>query len=362
MKIIISGGGIGGHVYPAISIVEAILDRDSSTQVLYIGASDSIEQKVAKKSDIDFFSVKSYSFYSKNIFHKVILSIKLFLSSFSIISKMKNFDPDVIIGTGGYIMCPVMIVALLLRKKIFLHEQNVVPGTTTRFFSKFATKVFVSYSESVDKFNIPRSRIEITGNPIRSSFCNVNRRSEKAKLGYEDKFVILSFGESADGKSINDFVLHAKEYIESNSNLEWIHITNDVYYDRYCNDMKDLKNFKVYKCLDDNISSYYGASDLIISRSEAMTLSQISSVGVASILVSSSVVSNDYQYQNALLYKNEGAAFIVEDSKLKSSSTYDIIDKLIDDDKLRNTMANNSKNLALLGASYIIADRVLLGE
>ncbi len=361
MRIIMSGGGTGGHVYPAISIIEAVWDRDSSAQVLYMGESDSLEQKETKASNIDFYRVKAYRFYGKNIFSKMLMIVQLIISSFGVIKKMKKFNPDVVMGTGGYSMAPVMLAAVLLRKKILLHEQNVTPGMANSFFSKFATKVFVSYSESVDKFNVPRSRIEITGNPTRSIFCNVDKQKEKQALGYDDKFVILSLGGSGGSKTINEFIVHSKDYIASKEHVEWLHVTGDAYYDKYYDELKDTNNLTIFKYLD-NISSYYGASDLIISRSGAITLSEISSIGVATILVPSPTVANNHQQENAMLYKNEGASFLVDDDKLENHATYKLIDSLIDDDDSRETMANNSKKLALLGASYIIADRILLGE
>ncbi len=361
MKIIVSGGGTGGHVYPAISIVEAIVDRDPATQVLYMGASNSLEEKAAKNAEIDFYSVKSYTFYGKNFLSKLSAGVKLIWSGLHVIKKMKKFNADVVIGTGGYIMGPVIVAAIILRKKIFLHEQNAIPGMANNFFAKFANKVFISYSESIDKFNIPRDKMEITGNPTRSVFNNLSKDVERKNKGYKDEFIIMSLGGSGGCKSINDFLVNSREYIESKSNFKWIHVTGNAYYDKYIDKLKGVKNLEVHRYLDD-ISSYYAISDVVMCRSGAITLAEISSVGIASILVPSPNVANNHQEENAKVYKSGGASFIVNDDSLNNDFTYKLIDDLINDLTLRQNMADSAKNLALLGAASIIADKVLLGE
>ncbi len=361
MNIVISGGGTGGHVYPAISIVEAIVERDPGANVLYIGSPGSLEEKAAKNASIDFHSVKSYTFYGKGIISKITSGFKMIWSGFSALKKMRQFGPDVVIGTGGYIIGPVMFAAVLLRKKIFLHEQNVIPGMANSFFAKFANKVFISYSESIDKFNVPREKLEITGNPTRDVFHHIDKAKERKNHGLDNEFVILSLGGSGGCKSINDFLVNSKEFISSKENFKWIHVTGAAYYDKYFDKLKGIKNLEVHKYLD-NISSYYAISDVIICRSGAITLAEISAVGMPSILVPSPNVANDHQTENAKVYKKEGASFIVNDKKLNDEFTYKLINDLINDPELRQNMADNSKRLALLGASSIIADRVILGE
>ncbi len=361
MKIIVTGGGTGGHIYPAIAIIEEIIEREPNTEILYIGSRNSIEQRTARNKKIKFFPINSYVFNGKSFFVKVFSAIKLIFSSFKVMKKMLKFKPDVVLGTGGYVTGPVMLAAIILRKKILLHEQNSIPGMANAFFAKFASKVFVSYSDSIDKFKIPRNKIEITGNPMRKSFKNISKDESRKKLGINDEVVILSIGGSGGSQILNDFVYNSKTFIDSNKNIIWYHATGKSYYKYYKDKLSGIKNLKVFEYLD-NINDYYASADIVVSRSGAITLSEISTVGVASILVPSSNVVNDHQMYNAMSYKKAEASFVIRDNELLEDKTYEILNDLIKDNELRKKMAYNSSNLALLGAAAIIADSIILGE
>lgn len=353
MRIIVSGGGTGGHVYPAIAIIEKLRDIEPGINITYIGNKDSLEERVSKENHINFMKNKSYPYVSKRIWSKIKAVFLILISSISVYKYMRKFKPTAIITTGGYAMGPTLIAGIILGKKIYMHEQNVIPGVGNAFFSRFAKKIYVSYSDSLEHFNVSRDKLTIAGNPIRDKIASIVKIKEK-------KTIILSFGGSGGAEAINEYVLSLKDYISQRDDIEWIHITGLFYYEKYSKLLEGIKNLKVLDYSKD-IDSLYTKADLVISRSGAITLSEISAVGICSILIPSPNVANNHQYYNAKMYEENEASFLLEEKYINTEFAIKLVDDILNDRVKRDEMAKNSKNLALLGAASLIAHDVLWG-
>ncbi|WP_459128680.1 undecaprenyldiphospho-muramoylpentapeptide beta-N-acetylglucosaminyltransferase [Guggenheimella bovis] len=360
MKVIVSGGGTGGHIYPLISIIEQMRLLDPTIDIIYVGNKGSLEERIATQNGLHFFPVEVQGVNGKKGFG-LIRSLYLQLkNTFKVIGLMNRYKPHRVLTAGGYVSGPTLLAAVLTRKSILMHEQNAFPGAANRLFSRFADKVFLSFPESMKYFPVPKKRMMITGNPIRASFLSLNRKEIRKMKGLEGKKMILSVGGSGGAKSLNDFVLKADEVLKDRKDVIWVHVTGKNYYESYKSRFPKLPNLMVYDYLS-NMPENLVASDIVISRSGANALTEISAVGIPSILVPSPNVANDHQMKNAKVYEENGAAYIVRDDSLDHEYTYKLINDLLDDDDLRQEMASKSKNIGLLGASHLIAQYIIFG-
>lgn len=352
MKFIVTGGGTGGHVYPAISIIEQLKEIDPSVRIVYFGQDNSIEETATKKANIEFIPIKSTSIMGKNIFGRLAASFKILLSGLSTLRMMRRVDCDAVIGTGGFAMGPTMVAAFLLRKPIFLHEQNVVPGLGNRFFCRFAKKVYISFDKTKESLPCSDKKILLTGNPVRQDF-EIPYQEKSSKQKY-----ILSLGGSGGSKTMNDFMVFAKDYISKKEDMTWIHITGNSYYKEYIDQLKDVNNLEVRPYIS-NIVDYYRRADLVIVRSGAISLAEISALGKASIMVPSPNVSHDHQTKNAQYFEKNKATVLIRDDELISQKSLEIIDDLLTNEDKIKEMQINAKKLSFEGASRLIATSIL---
>ncbi len=354
--VVVCGGGTGGHIFPAVSIIENIKKLRPDTRIVYIGGFNSLEEDTCKNLGIEFIPVKVYSFMDGNRREKIQCILGLIKSGLKTRKILKKINPSALIATGGYSTGPAILAAKLNRVPIYLHEQNVYPGLANKIFSKFAKKVFISFASSIDKFPIDKSKLVFTGNPVREVFKKEYKFKEPQQIR-----TIFSFGGSGGSKPVTELVLMAKDYIKSNQDkLKWIHLTGVDYYEEYLDKFKGIDNLEVYAYLRD-MEKYYEMADLIIGRSGAITLTEISALGKPSILIPSENVANDHQRANAKVFRNKGASVIIEESELLSSKSIKIIDEIINDDSRLESMSKNAYELYPGDAAQTISE-IIIGE
>lgn len=361
MKVIVSGGGTGGHVYPAIAVIQKLRELDHGIDVLYVGSENSLEQKVARQYNVHFQALDVQAFNGRTLQGKVSALIHLVPAVLEMLKLLHHYKPNYILGMGSFVSVPVLAAAVLLRRKVFLHSQNVYPGLANRFFAHFADKIFISFPESIDYFKTDKTKFKITGNPIREIFNESSRTEIRHQIGLEDKKIILSYSGSDGSQSINDLACGAEKVLKGREDTTWIHVTGKSFYAQYRETLKSIENLQVYDYLN-SLPEYMMAADIVICRSGASTLTEISSAGVASILVPAPDMTDDHQYRNARYYEQAGAAFLVKDEQTTHDFTYKLINELLDDDELRENMAQKVKNLGLMGASSLIAQYILIGQ
>lgn len=321
MKLIVTAGGTGGHIYPALGLVEEVL-KDKNNEVLYIGTKNRMESEIVPNKGIKYEGIEIYGL-SKN-FLRNLKNVKCILSSYRKCKKiMKEFKPDYVVGFGGYVTFPVLLAAHFSHIHCAIHEQNKIPGKTNKILSKYVDKTFVSFDGSESEF---KNEVILTGNPVGEKAINI-KAHDKTKLGFnKDKKLILIVMGSLGSEVINEKI---KEFlINFNMNdAEILFITGKSSYDNF-KDIKVPKSVKIIPYYDD-LSGLMKSSDLIISRAGASTISEILSVEIPSIMIPSPYVANNHQYYNALDLKEKGVSYLLEQSNLNTESLKNAIKEVL---------------------------------
>lgn len=351
MKVIITAGGTGGHIYPAISIIDKIKKMDKSCEILYIGTTNRMEKDIIPNMNIDYEGIKINGL-SKN----PITCLKCLTSTLKGIDKcskiMKSFKPDVVVGVGGYVTVPVVLAAHKLNIPIILHEQNSVPGKANKFLSKYANVVCVSIKDTLKYFK----NGVFTGNP-RSEVVLNSKIGDKSKynLNNNKKLVLITTG-SLGASSINDKIVENKELFMK-KNYEILFVTGNSSYDEINSKIGKSSNIKVVPYIKD-MPEVLKFTDIIISRAGATTISEILSLGLVSILIPSPYVANNHQYYNALELKNSGCGEILEEKDLTSEGLNNKIKELINDKNKYQKIKNNLGKNKTINSSEIIYQNI----
>ena len=353
-RIILSGGGTGGHIYPAISIASELLFRDKNSEILFVGANHKMEMQIVPKYGFDILGLWISGFNRTNFLKNILVPLKLLISVFQSLIIIKKFKPNVVIGTGGYASGPIIYVANLLNIPTLIQEQNSYPGITNKLLSKRVNKICVSY-ENLEKY-FPKNKIVITGNPVRSNISKYSDLFDKGIKSFDlnaNKKTMLVIGGSLGSREINKAIYSIQDYLKY-INLQVIWQCGKLYYEEY--KQKDISSdIKLYNFLDD-IALAYSVSDFIISRAGASSVSELSIVGKPVIFIPSPNVAEDHQLKNAMvLVKNEGALLVEEKNinDLKKS-----ISQLNSSSELRNKLSKNIKKTAFTNATSDIVDEI----
>ncbi len=342
MKVVISAGGTGGHIYPALAIINKIKEKEPNSEFLYIGTHNRMEKDIIPKHNIPFEAIEVYGFNRKKIF-KNFKTIKSFIDSYRKSKKLiKSFNPDVVIGVGGYVTGPVIYAAKKMDYKTFIHEQNSIPGKANSFLSNYADKIGVSFKSSIRSF--PEYKTVFTGNPC-SEDALKKTAIDKKELGLNPNKKLILFVMGSLGSSKVNEILVKTMSLFNNKDYEILFVTgNDSYTDISKN--KFPSNVKVVPYIE-NLSRVMKKTDLIVSRAGASTLSEIIALEVPSILIPSPYVPDNHQYKNAIDLINKQAAILIEEKDLKRDYLVRAIDKIINDEIKIKAMKNNLKELGV---------------
>lgn len=360
MKVILSAGGTGGHIYPALAIANKIKEKDKNAQILYVGTSNRMEKDIVPKAGYKFVGIKTDGFHRK-LSIKNIRSAFLFISGISKCKKIiKKFKPDVVIGVGGYVSAPVIYAAHKLKVKCCIHEQNSSFGITNKFASNFADKVFVSFKSTINKVE-DKSKVVYTGNPCgESAILAKSANKGDYNLTPSKKLVLIVMG-SLGSKTINEKMMKMLTLF-NNKNYEVMYVTGKNYYDLF-KKIKYTNNIKIVPYVD-NMVSLLKRTDVLVTRAGASTLSEISSLNIPSILIPSPYVSENHQFKNAMDLVSNDAAMILEEKDLKGDELLRMVEKLLNDKLYVNKLKRNLKAFEATNAASIIYDEIvkLLGD
>lgn len=356
MRVIVSGGGTGGHIYPAIAMCQKLEKEIEDIEILYVGIKGKPEERIVKKYGYQFRPIEAMGLprkISKRLFKSLITNYKGFKEAKKII---KEFKPDLVIGTGGYVCAPVLYQASRKNIKTLIHESNSFPGITTRFLSNKVDLVCISFEEA-KKHLKNQKNIHITGNPVRSNFNTDYTEKDLEKLGIKkDRPVVFSFGGSNGSKALNKAIKEMSEMMDGKFYL--LHQTGSVYYDDFVENTKENEYIKVFSYID-NIDLFYGVSDLVISSSGAMSLSEISSLKKASILIPKAYTTENHQEYNARTYLDKGASSMILEKDLNGRVLYENIIQIIDDKEKLDDMGKMASSLQNPNASNDIYDLII---
>lgn len=360
MKVIVSGGGTGGHIYPAIAIIEELKKRYPNIEILYIGKNDSMEESIAKEMGLNFKPIRVSGLprkINKKFFEAV---VELFSGLRDANKHIKNFKPDLLVGTGGYVSGPVVFLGALRGHKTAIHEQNSYPGLTNRILGRFVNLILLTYKSS-ERFFKGRAKKVVTGNPIRAS-VNLKTPTEETYEKYKISKklpLVFSFGGSNGSESLNNALVDILNKQGKNLGFNLIHATGK---DNY-NDFLEKINNKTFPGVSIeayiyDIAEVYGLSDLIITSSGAITLAEISTMGLASILIPKAYTTENHQEFNARTYVEAGASEMILESDLNGDLLYNKIQTILKNQDSLKVMAENAKDLANPNSTNAVVDNI----
>jgi UDP-N-acetylglucosamine--N-acetylmuramyl-(pentapeptide) pyrophosphoryl-undecaprenol N-acetylglucosamine transferase len=363
MKAILAGGATGGHLYPALAIADKIKRRNEDSEMLFIGAEKEVGTDIIGSSGYELRTISARGFDRKNPFSNIGVVKDLLKSGVQIRRILERFRPDAVISTGGYVGGPVVREASKQGFPTFIHEQNVLPGVANRMAAKYADEIFVAFDESREHFG-GRRNITVTGNPVRRGFITAGAVNYREKLGVGEKSMsVLIFGGSQGAERLNEIVTDMLIGVDAVRDMDVFFITGRRgYYDvsRKLTESGVMASGKV-RLIDytEVIHEYYAAADLIVSRSGALTVSEIAAVGRASILVPSPNVTNNHQYYNAKTLADHGAALIMEERELSPATLSDELLKLKANKQALNAMSRAAAERGRPGATDAIYDAIV---
>jgi UDP-N-acetylglucosamine--N-acetylmuramyl-(pentapeptide) pyrophosphoryl-undecaprenol N-acetylglucosamine transferase len=359
LRIIISGGGTGGHIFPAISIADAIKDIYNSADILFVGAQGRMEMEKVPAAGYKIVGLPIAGFQRKLIYKNFGVLIKLFKSIAKAKKIVKEFKPDIAIGVGGYASGPMLWVASNAGIPIFIQEQNSYAGITNKLLAKRAQKFFVAYNEMEKYF--PKNKLVLSGNPIRKGLENVRLLKDEA-LNYfgleNNKPTILSIGGSLGAKTINKSIYESLQLI-GESNVQFIWQCGKMYFAEAEKQVAVLgfKNIKLYSFIS-RMDLAYSIADVVISRAGASSISELCVVSKPAILVPSPNVAEDHQTKNAKALEQCNAAILIPDDNATKNLIPEAI-KLVEDKTKCKLLSENIAKLALHNSADNIARQIL---
>lgn len=362
MKIILTGGVTGGHIYPALAIGDKFKEEDPECEIIYLANGEPLERKIIPVAGYTLYEVEAEPLDRSNLLKFAVTVLKTLKGRKSAYKIMKEFKPDVVISTGSYVSVPVVLAGHRYGASIYLHEQNGFPGVSNRFLSKYAKKVFTGF-ESAKQYFKNESNIVYTGNPVRKEFGGRNRVADRKKLGIDESdLVIMVFGGSLGSETTNNIgEAVARKYADIKG-YTVIWGTGKNYYQDIKKRMDDEgfspSNVRISAYIE-NMPETLSASDISVSRSGAVSTAETTMEGRAAIFVPSPNVTADHQYYNAKAVADVGGAFVVRENEATCDDVLKIIDELDSDREKILSMEMKSHSIAPIKAAEIIYDTIM---
>ena len=356
MKVIMTGGGTGGHIYPAIAIADEIKSRHPDAEIIFVGTERGMEKDIVPKAGypVKFITVSGLNRKNPIKLIKTLKDLNHGLHEAKQI--IKEVKPDLVIGTGGYVCGPVMKTAAGMGIKTYIHEQNAFPGLTNKLLSRGAERVFVAFDDAKKYFKTKKEPVTV-GNPVRHAFTEVDRQAARESLGVkEDEFMVLSFGGSLGAQRINDEMTVAAERLRDRAGLRIFFVTGKRYYSSIMENADKTNARVTYLQYIDDMPKYLNACDLAITRSGALTVSEITACGRASVMIPSPYVTNNHQYYNAKVVADRGGAILIEEKDLTNGEVADEIEQLMNDRQILEKMEKASAALGTVTSAGKICD------
>ncbi|MCC3357563.1 undecaprenyldiphospho-muramoylpentapeptide beta-N-acetylglucosaminyltransferase [Bacillus sp. REN16] len=329
MKIVVSGGGTGGHIYPALALIKEIKELNPAAEFLYIGTEKGLESGIVTREGISFKTIHITGF-KRSLSFENIKTITRFIKGVSDSKKLiKEFEPDVVIGTGGYVCGPVVYAASKLHIPTIIHEQNSIPGLTNKFLSRYVDKVAICFEEAAEFF--PKEKVILTGNPRASEVIGKDGSKGKESVGLNSsQKSVLLVGGSRGAKPLNDAFLNALAEVK-NKDYQFLYVTGEVHYENVLKQVKAVGNPEnvIIKPFIHNMPEVLAGVDLVVARAGATTLAELTALGLPSILVPSPYVTNNHQEKNARSLSDKGAAILRLEKDLTGTQLIKDIDSIL---------------------------------
>jgi UDP-N-acetylglucosamine--N-acetylmuramyl-(pentapeptide) pyrophosphoryl-undecaprenol N-acetylglucosamine transferase len=359
-KFILSGGGTGGHIYPAIAIANELKSRFPDAEILFVGANDKMEMQKVPQAGYKIKGLWIAGLQRRLTFDNTLFPIKLISSLLKSRTILKDFKPDVVIGTGGFASGPLLQVAAIAGIPTVIQEQNSYPGITNKLLSKKANKICVAY-ENLERF-FPKQKMILTGNPVRQDLIAIENKREEALQYFKldsNKKTVLVLGGSLGARRVNQLIEKELENILS-QNVQVIWQCGKLYLEDYKKYNKE--NVQVVAFIE-RMDLVYAAADVIISRAGASSVSELCIVGKPVIFIPSPNVAEDHQTKNAQAIVDKKGALMLKESELEAQFGL-VFEALLKDQGKQNQLSENIKQLAMPEATKKIVDEIvqLIGQ
>lgn len=355
MRVIISAGGTGGHIYPALSIINKIKEMEPKSEIIYIGTHNRMEKDIIPAHGIKYIPIEIYGLgASLKLMLRNIKNVFLIIKNVSKCKNiMKEFKPDIVIGVGGYVTYPVLKAAQKLHIKTFIHEQNSIPGKANLSLSKKVDLIGTSFADSMKYFKT--DNVVLTGNPCSENALTI-KKIDKTKFGLsKNKKTVLFVNGSLGSDSVNQKMIEFLSSV-SKKDYEILYITGKSSYDNFSKN-KFPKNVFIEPYVD-NLAGLMKDVDLIITRAGASSLAEITAIKIPNILIPSPYVANNHQYYNALSIVNNKAGIMLQEKDLNKDTLNECIDSILKDDKKIKEMKENLDKLCVKDSSTIIYNEI----
>lgn len=349
--ILFTGGGTGGHLFPALAVAEKIKELDPNCMISFIGTYNKIEARIVPQSGYAFYPIWISGLHRRFTLKNLILPIKIIVSFVQVLLLLKKLSPKIIIGTGGYVCGPVLRVANWLKIPTVIHESNSSPGVTTKLLAKKSEKVFLAFEET-KKMLSKNVKTEVVGNPTRKSFGTISSVEGKKYFSLNENLkTILVFGGSLGASSINSAINSILELLlQKNYQIIWQ--TGNIDAPFYQSTIKHLA-VKIYPFIDE-MEYAYAAADLVICRAGATTLAEVTLLGKPTVLIPYPHAAGNHQFYNAKTLVQNNAAVMLEEKEIEQKLHSQIVE-LLDSEKKLTELSKNAKKFGNPNASTIIA-------
>lgn len=350
MKVVISAGGTGGHIYPALAIIEKIKEKEPNSEFLYIGTTNRMEKDIIPSKGIPYIGI-NVSGISRKLTLKNIKSVSNFLKGISKCKKeIKKFKPDIVIGAGGYVTAPVIIAAKKCGVKTLVHEQNSILGLSNKILLKYTDTLCTSF----ENMKINNVHYVYTGNPASEGIINKEKADKKEfGLSKSKKLVLIVMG-SLGSSTVNDVLKNALTKFDSK--YEVLIVTGKNYYEEF-NKYERGKNVFVFPYIDD-LARLMKVTDILVTRAGATTLSEIMTLKTPSIFIPSPYVTENHQYKNAMYLVNKNAGVLLEEKDLTCESLINKINTLINDNKKLSEIKENLEKIEVKNSATLIYNEI----
>lgn len=369
MRLIITGGGTGGHLYPALAVAALLKEFDSRAQILFVGSGEGLESTVVPGAGYLFRQVAAVRWPRKLSPRMLGVLFALGKGYLQGVKTIKEFRPDAVFATGGYVSVPLGLAAARRRVPLFLHEQNSVPGIANRLLARWARATFTTFPLQEETFPVKANLIH-SGLPVRKEVINVERRDGLSYFGFDkDSFTLLVTGGSRGARRINkvmqEIYLRICTGRTSLPRLQVIHLTGRDEYAAYCRIMEDkgICGAKIGKLVIkpylEKMEYALAAADLVVSRAGAATLAEITVRGIPAVLIPYPFATGDHQYHNARHLEEAGAAVLIREQDLTAEKLLREITRIVGDSLLRRKLAEHSRRLGRPEAGEVIVNALM---
>jgi len=361
MKVMIAGGGTAGHINPGLAIAKYIKIKEPEAEILFVGTEKGLEMKLVPREGFSLKTIKVKGFKRKLSFDTLVSIKELFQGVVGARKLIKEFKPDVVIGTGGYVCGPVVFMASRLKIPTLIHEQNVLPGATIKILSRFADVVSISFEESGEYLKSAKKKV-LTGNIINAEMFQNDKAKARKKLGIDvNEKVVVVVGGSLGAEKINQSVIEMLSSYYTIEDFKIIFSTGEKQYEKVIEKLGCKKpiSAEIVPYIYDAVNVYCSA-DLIVSRAGAIITGEITALGIPSILIPSAYVTENHQEFNARSVERKGAAIVLLEKDLTGRVLYELIMRLINDKNRLDKMSESAKLIGVKNATemiyYIVKD------